>query len=114
MDDTTIEILLTFVVPAIAAIVAIGSPGTKVAWYVGTGVLAFFAAAIVDAMVILRAISLANEAVITILVMLAVNVAMIAMAASSGKKCQACRSRVHPRATRCPKCQANLTSTEAT
>ena len=106
------EMLLIFVAPGIAAAVSIGSTARKVAWYAGTAALVFLADVITALVVRLtHGLNLSsNEPLVATFVMLIVNVGMIAAAASSGKKCPSCQSRIHPEATRCPKCHANLST----
>jgi predicted amidophosphoribosyltransferase len=53
-----------------------------------------------------------NEPLVTLITMLIVDVAMVAIAANTGKKCPACQSRIHPKATRCPRCQTAIALTE--
>lgn len=103
--------LLTFVAPGIAAIVAIGSPMRKAAWYAVTAAMVFLTSIAVSFVVGFAQGVNGNNGLgptIGLFTMLIVNIAMIAAAANTGKKCPACQSRIHPKAIRCPKCQANL------
>lgn len=107
--------LLIFVVPGLAAAVAVGSAGLKIAWYIGTAGLVFAADVLADSVFMaLRELgsNTSNEPLLTLFVMLIVDIGMIAAAASTGKRCLACQSRIHPKATRCPKCQTAIPLTE--
>lgn len=104
--------LLIFLFPAIAATIAVGSAGRKIAWYLGTVALVFFvdifSGAVFMAESRMGKESPGAESLVTPFAMLVTNILIIAVAGSSGKKCSACQSRIHPKATRCPRCQANL------
>jgi hypothetical protein len=117
-----IEIFLIFALPSIAAFVAIGSAGKRLVWYAGTAGLVFFTDVLIGGMFTayaranhfdaqtdtLLGLDAVQRSMVTWFGMLIVVVGMISVAANSGKKCRFCMSRIDPKATRCPKCQADL------
>jgi hypothetical protein len=108
-----IEIVLIFGVPGIAAAVAIGSTGKKLAWYAGSAGLAFFVDILIEAGYMLSRSATSppdqgQKELVVIFFMLLADVLMIARAATTGKRCAACQSRIHPKAIRCPRCQAEM------
>ena len=115
---TIIELALILILPAIAAAVGIGTIGKRIAWYAATATVVFFSSVVTLA--VFRALDQiarsagevrnpdpGNEELISVFIMLVAGILMIAAAGSGGKKCLACQSRIHPKATRCPKCHAD-------
>jgi hypothetical protein len=107
---------LMFLLPALTAFLAVGSAKKKLGWYAGTAALSITADVFIGAVFIIQAQTrgmkpdFGVETLSEWAGMLAANVVMIVLAANSGKKCPACMSRVHPKATRCPKCQTEIPS----
>jgi hypothetical protein len=123
-----IEMFLIIFLPSIAAFAAIGGTGKKLAWYTGTAAAAFctdmaftvlfmaYAQANhfrLDDSTLLGMDAIQRE-MLTWFGMLIVDVALIALAANSGKKCSFCMSKIDPKARRCPRCQAVLLSSAPT
>jgi hypothetical protein len=103
-----IEMLLIFVLPGIAAAVAVGGVGRKIAWYAGAASLVFLVDIVVSAAFMTPGMNQGNESLVSAITMLVAGIVIIAIAGSGGRKCHACRSRIHAKATRCPKCQTDL------
>jgi hypothetical protein len=120
--DFLVETFLILALPSIAAFVAVGSAGKRLVWYTGTAVLVFAVDIFMDAGFMayaqtnhldaqtgtLLGLDATQRAMLTWFMMLIVAVAMISIAANSGKKCRFCMSRIDPKAVRCPRCQGNL------
>jgi RNA polymerase subunit RPABC4/transcription elongation factor Spt4 len=104
-----IEMVLIFVLPGVAAAVAIGGVGKKLAWYAGTAALVFLAEIVVSAAFMTPGgTSPGNEHLVSAFVMFLVGIVMTAIAGSGGKTCPSCHSRIPNEATRCPKCQGTV------
>jgi hypothetical protein len=108
---TVPEILLIFVAPAIGAALRIGSTRCKLLWYAGTAVSVFSAALVVCFVGgFVRLVNASNAPLVGTFTMLIVDIVMVAAVTSTGKRCPACHSRIHRKASRCGRCQTDLTN----
>jgi hypothetical protein len=119
--DMLVDVFFMFLLPALAAFLAVGSAGKKLAWYAGTAALSIAADLFTGAISIAQAQANGtspnfgpSQTLREWACMFIVNVIMIALAATSGKKCPACLSRIHPKAVRCPKCQTEIPAATGT
>jgi hypothetical protein len=114
VDTFFVEMFLIFILPSLAAFLAMGSAAKKLGWYFGTAALAFGADTFIGAGFLAQARlhgtppNIGSETLAEWFGMLIADILMIVIAANSGKKCPACLSRIHPKATRCPKCQIEI------
>jgi hypothetical protein len=102
-----LQVLNIVVVPVIAAYLAIGTAGRKIAWYAGAVALVFVAdVAVHGVFMALRAMGNdpSHEAGVTRLVLLFVDTFLISAASNTAARCPACNARSHPKDTRCRKC----------
>ena len=117
-----IDLILILLISAIPTAIAVGGPGTKVAWYAATGAFLFFVDILISAVFIALKTTrvgdaaewLGYEPLISALAIVLCGIVVILLASATGKRCQACRSRIEKRALRCPKCHESLVPTLVT
>jgi|HubBroStandDraft_3_1064219.scaffolds.fasta_scaffold941408_2 hypothetical protein len=96
-----VEMLLCFILfPLVVAAVFKGGTAGKIAWYLGTAIVLLIG----DSLASATGGDFAGLMAITLLGVIAIPMAY----SLGGRSCPFCRSKIHPKAVRCPKCQAAI------